>query len=151
MKKLLTFFVVLAISAFASCEENNGDNINPNDKTEQPEEKPDNDNEDAEKPNGGSGDDSGEITNLPPANEIWYTSTNNDIVTPYHEINWDGDSVFGANVVSNTYEDGKGVISFDGDVTHIGYWAFYECSTLASITIPNSVSSIGANVFATMY
>ena len=56
MKKLLTLFAVLAMFAFASCEENGGDDVNPNDKTEQPEdgngdtENPDEGSEDTEKP-----------------------------------------------------------------------------------------------------
>ena len=52
MKKLFTLFAVLAMFAFASCEENGGDDVNPNDKpnTEQPEDKPDDGNEDTEKP-----------------------------------------------------------------------------------------------------
>jgi hypothetical protein len=54
---------------------------------------------------------------------------------------------FGANIVSNTYENGVGVITFDGDVTTIGNWAFGGCSALKSITIPNSVTSIGNKAF----
>ena len=46
MKKLLTLFAVLAMFAVVGCEENGGDDINPNDKTEQPSDG----NEDSEKP-----------------------------------------------------------------------------------------------------
>ena len=34
-------------------------------------------------------------------------------------------------------------------VTSIGYRAFYECSSLTSVDIPNSVTSIGEDVFST--
>ena len=74
-------------------------------------------------------------------NTIWYTSSDDNVVTPYSS------SRFGANVVSNTYENGKGAITFDGDVTCIGEEAFPACSTLTSITIPNRVESIENDAF----
>lgn len=76
-----------------------------------------------------------------PRNQIWYTSTDRNVITPI------ATNVFGANIVSNTYSDGKGIITCDGDVTTIGRWAFHSCKNLTSITIPNSVTSIGVEVF----
>ena len=76
-----------------------------------------------------------------PNNQIWYTSSNGKIVTPYDS------SVFGATILSNTYIDGKGVIEFNRDITSIGKKAFYLCSTLTSIDIPNNVTEIGQTVF----
>ena len=77
----------------------------------------------------------------PANNQIWYTSSDGEIVKP-HSTN-----VFGANIVSNNYKDGKGVITFDGDVTTIGNSAFYDCNSLTSVTIPNSVTTIGSYAF----
>lgn len=79
----------------------------------------------------------GKIIINQPANEIWYTSTDGNVVTP------NATDVFGANIVSNTYENGKGIIIFDGDVTEIGENAFYLCENLASITLPEGITSIG--------
>ena len=79
---------------------------------------------------------------IDPTWQITYTSTDGNIVTPNKT------DVFGANIVSNTYQDGQGVITFDGPVTSIGEKAFYERKSLASITIPNSVTTIGKWAFS---
>ena len=83
------------------------------------------------------------ITKPKPANnEIWYTSTDGKIVTPYST------TAFGrANIVSYTYKDGQGIITFDAPVTEIGNSAFYSCRSLTSVTIPNSVTEIGNYAF----
>ncbi|MBP3383677.1 MAG: leucine-rich repeat protein [Tidjanibacter sp.] len=64
-----------------------------------------------------------------------YTSTYGT-VTPYDS------SAFDATIIRNEYIDGKGYIDFDAPVTSIGYQAFYECTSLKSITIPDGVTSI---------
>ena len=76
-----------------------------------------------------------------PSNTIYYTSSNGRVVKPYNE------DAFGANIVSNTYNNGQGTILFDGSVTSIGYCAFYQCANLASVTISNQVTEIGDGAF----
>ena len=80
-----------------------------------------------------------------PANQIWYTSTDGKAVTPYYS------DEFGANIVSNTYADGKGVILFDGPISKIGDLSFYTCDKLASITMPESITEIGHHAFFHCY
>ena len=70
----------------------------------------------------------------PADNEIWYTTSDGNVITP---------NGFGSNIIGNSYEDGKGVITFDGDVTSIGDYAFSNCSKLTSITIPKTITYIG--------
>ncbi|MBR5483492.1 MAG: leucine-rich repeat domain-containing protein, partial [Alistipes sp.] len=74
-------------------------------------------------------------------NKIFYTSTDGNIVEPYDP------SAFGANIVSNTYEYGQGIITFDGDITSVGKFAFQECENLQSINLPNGVTTIGEQSF----
>lgn len=59
-------------------------------------------------------------------------------------------TVFGANYVSNEWDSatGKGVITFDGEVTSIGERAFLNCFSLISVTIPDGVTSIGWGAFS---
>ncbi len=76
-----------------------------------------------------------------PNNQIWYTSANNEIIEPYAK---DG---FDTNIISNTYENGKGIITFDGEITAIGNWTFRNNHSLTSINIPDSVISIGDYAF----
>ncbi|MBO5890019.1 MAG: leucine-rich repeat domain-containing protein, partial [Alistipes sp.] len=78
-----------------------------------------------------------------PNNQIWYTNgSTTERTKPYNS------DVFGANIVSNTFDAKKGcwVIKFDGDVTTIGEMAF-SYSRLTSVAIPDSVTEIGVQAF----
>ena len=76
----------------------------------------------------------------PTNNEIWYTSSDGNIVTPYKASSL-------PTIVSNTYSDGIGIIKCASDITSIGEFAFQNCSSLTSVMIPDSVTSIGKSAF----
>ncbi len=92
-----------------------------------------------------------------PDNEIWYESATGDV------LSIDSNTDFGgASVVSNTYEDGRGIIRFDGNVTSIagpyryderresmptGY-IFNEPSQLLKIGLPKTIKMIHGRAFA---
>ena len=82
-----------------------------------------------------------------PDNEIWYTS-----LSPFGKIIPNNDNCFGAQLISNEYKNGFGVMTFNGPVTKIGDDAFANFTTenaigLRSIHIPPKVESIGASAF----
>ena len=74
-----------------------------------------------------------------PNDEIWYTSSDGNIVTPSNVESL-------PLIVSNIYVNGKGIIKFETDVI-IETHAFAYCKNLTSITIPNSMTYIGNRSF----
>lgn len=60
-------------------------------------------------------------------------------------------NAFNVAIISHEFSNGTGTISFAGEVTTIGEFAFSRCSDLTSITIPNSVTTIGYAAFADCY
>ncbi len=82
------------------------------------------------------------VVPLDPNKVIYYTSSDNSVITP------NAANAFGATIVSNDYVDQKGVMIFDADVTTIGDHAFENCETLTGITIPKTVTIIGDYAFS---
>ena len=99
----------------------------------------------------GNGDDTDDeipiVGPKPMNNEIWYTATSK--VEPYYPDK----GTFGATIISNVWDENtqKGIITFDGVVTLIESYAFYgyqtDCNKLTSVTIPDSVTTIGNYAF----
>ena len=90
------------------------------------------------------------LSSLSAGNVITYTATEKLPETVNHAKNAIGLYIYGFNtdILSHTFLDGVGTITFSDDVTSIGYEAFYYCTGLTSITIPNSVKSIGYEAFS---
>lgn len=80
-------------------------------------------------------------TAKPANNEIWYTSSDASVVTPNNT------AAFGANIVSNTYKNDRGVLTFDSDVDRIHNEAFSGCKTLSTIILPDGVEFVGYEAF----
>lgn len=74
--------------------------------------------------------------------KIYYTSTDENVITPKTSTGW------GATLLSNTYENGLGVITFDNDVQSIPYGAFSGKTTLETIDLPESVTAINSYSFS---
>lgn len=72
---------------------------------------------------------------------IYYTTTDENVL----ELPSDA---FDKEVISNTYKNGIGQIVFNGEVTLIDDYAFDECETLQTITLPNTIEIIGESAFA---
>ena len=76
------------------------------------------------------------------ADELWYTSSGGNVVTPN-----DPTAFGGATITSNTYSGGLGIIKFDQTLTDIGLEAFRNCSGLTSVTFGSGVTTIGEGAF----
>lgn len=72
-----------------------------------------------------------------PTDEIWYTSTDGNIVKPF--------STGTTTILSNTYEDGIGKLKLEGDLSNF-LFSFYNCKTLKTIILPESIVTIHPNI-----
>lgn len=104
----------------------------------------------------------------PPNDEIWYTTLSGNAVTLCGTSDYS--TIFGANFVSNTYSNGKGIIKFDGPVTSVYFLPDYQYQVepeeydesdefpeypieysniddFQQIRLPNSVTSINQEAF----
>ena len=91
---------------------------------------------------------------VPPDNEIWYTSTDGNILD-LHIIDYTVSGVdmsgVDASLEYNTYEYGKGVMHFDGPISRVDHLFAVggnDMNRLSAIAFPRSVKSIGTNPFS---
>ena len=78
-------------------------------------------------------------------NQIVYSTVDDEkvlIAVTHRDVD-----LFGTKIVSHTYANGTGVITFDKNVGMIGRNALFSCDNLKSVTIPNSVIEIGNSAF----
>ena len=76
-----------------------------------------------------------------PNNEIHYTTTGGTALAPYTTTGW------GSTILSNTYNDGQGILEFRGNVTAFPYNAYSNKRELQTIEMPNSVTVINKQSF----
>ncbi len=83
-----------------------------------------------------------EIQEVPETWKIYYTATTKIEIDSWNK------NTFGANIVSNEWDEttSEGVITFDGEVTKIGTYAFAQ-TNISAIKIPASVSLIESYAF----
>lgn len=76
-----------------------------------------------------------------PDNEIWYKTSNEDIV-------WGlSNNAFDKEIISNTYSDGKGIIKLSGKLNTVRSLAFDNSANLKYLILPNTVESIENQAF----
>lgn len=84
-----------------------------------------------------------------PVDEIWYTTTKGTVYTPRET------DAFGANIISNTYENGKGILKFDGNVTRIhksGGSTFAYSTLIKGLSFPKYIDNVvGCTCFYQSY
>jgi hypothetical protein len=76
----------------------------------------------------------------PHDNEIFYTTTDASIVTPHATSDLN-------SYLSNTYDNGIGLMEFSSDIKYIDENSFRENTKLKSIILPNNITYIGSRAF----
>ena len=86
-------------------------------------------------------------------NAIRYTTTDGSIIGKYSAGDdfpiktTSGATTAPIKVASHTFVGGEGLITFDSNVTGIGFEAFKDCSTLRTIDVPSTVKTVGVSAF----
>lgn len=78
-----------------------------------------------------------------PSNQIWYTTYTGLVDVPFNDN-------FGASLISNVYENGTGIMTFDGDIDTIPSHAFMDNelnSRFASLMFPDTITNVETYAF----
>lgn len=77
---------------------------------------------------------------VPPDNEIWYTTEDGSLIhlDPLNH----NKQPFNSNIVSHTYENGKGVIVCDAPIKVINEYVFYYIREMTALFLPNSITEL---------
>ena len=78
----------------------------------------------------------------PADNEIWYTTVDESIIETTAPIDSEWGMMFGTKMVSNTYENGIGIMKFEDDLTFIGPFTFTDNKKLKTIILPSKITRI---------
>lgn len=78
-----------------------------------------------------------------PNNEIWYTTTDGKILDTTYIV----DKVTDNTLVSNTYENGQGILTFEKDFHEIPTNMFSNKRKIQTIKLPNSITILGESAF----
>lgn len=80
----------------------------------------------------------------PADNEIWYTTSDKTTVGPESTTAMPGIYAFGVNIISNTYNEDKGIIVCDNPILYINGGAFIDLNNLTSIALPDLITELRA-------
>lgn len=80
-----------------------------------------------------------------PNNQIWYQTYSNSMLIPYgiSTARLTSQGLFGANLLSNNYNNNFGILTFDGDVTNMATWTFFEQEDLMTLAVPKCQKEVG--------
>ena len=81
---------------------------------------------------------------VPPDNEIWYITNDGTIIDLYASVSLYNSQLFDVNVISHTYENGRGVIKCDGPIRVILDHAFGngKFKNITSLFLPDSIEEL---------
>ena len=83
-----------------------------------------------------------EVNPYPPDDEMWYSTASGGPLSSIKK-----NICPGLTIVSNTYDNGYGILKFNGTVEAFREWAMWETSDLTELYIPSSVTATTYSCF----